>query len=92
MLNQVRLEPQVLLLNCVLSDMRQAKDRETGREDTESTADEKRVLALFSPIVACCSDDEREYIIADESSDLAKGCSDSVILTANGGGGGLRCD
>jgi hypothetical protein len=72
MLNQVRLGPQVLLLNRVLSDMRQAKDRETGREDPESTADEKRVLALFSLVVALCSDGVREDIIADKTSTLSK--------------------
>lgn len=83
MLHKIGLEMYVLLLNGVLSNMRQAEYRQEGSEDTEGAADEKWVLSLLDRIVTSSCNDVREDVVADECSHFTDGCCDAIVLASD---------
>lgn len=71
-----------------LSNIREEEQSNCGSEDAERARDEERILARASLIGRILLHD-REDIGSDKGADLANGCSNSVILAADGGRGGL---
>ena len=57
---QIVLESLILLLNHVLSDIRQPKERDHRAEDAQAAADPEWILTLFDSVVSCSINQERE--------------------------------
>lgn len=88
---QILPESQILVGDGVLANTRQAEDGQRGAEYAQGARDIEGVLRR-GYVVATRSLDIREDVGADEGTDLAKGCSDGVVLTANASRRGLRRD
>ena len=49
-------------------------------------------MVALDRVASCISDEDGEEVVADESTNLAKGCSNGVVATTNGSGRSLGCD
>jgi len=89
--HQVLAEPDVLGLDRILVDVRQPEHQERT-EEAQCTGDVEGVLsAVQSRTTAICLDD-REHVATHETTDLAGGGSDGVVLAADTGCAGLGGD
>lgn len=88
---QIRPEFDVLLLDGILGDGRQAEQGQEAGEDGQRRADPERILTCLGFVRGILHDDG-EDVGADERSDLADGGGDAVVFAADGGGARLRGD
>jgi hypothetical protein len=92
MLFKVHSKSSILLFNRILGDIRQENERDDGAEDAESRRQIERILSLLDNIVTRVRDDKGEDVCPDESTNLACGCCDTVVLASDGGRAGLGGD
>ncbi len=81
----------ILRGNGILPNMRQQKQRQSRTEDTQSGADEKRILTATNAVCAAGSVglDDWEDVGSDKGANLAERGCDGVVLPADGRGAGF---
>lgn len=92
MLKEICLEGSIFMVNSVLFDLGQTEECEESAQDAERRSNPEGVLVALDSVASCVSYKDGEQVVADESTDLAKGCSDGIVATTNGSGRSLGCD
>lgn len=92
MLKEITLESSVFVVNGVLADLGQAEECKESTQDAERGSYPERILVTFDGVASCISYKDGVKVIANECTDLAKGCSNGVVATTNSGGRSLGCD
>jgi len=91
-LKEITLESGILVINGILTNLRQAEECEEGTQDAKRRSDPERILVAFDDVVACVSHENRVEIIANKSTNLAKGCGYCIVATSDSSSGSLGCD
>lgn len=91
-LKKITLESGILVVNGILTNLRQTEERKEGTQDAKRRSDPERVLVAFDDVVACIGHEDWVEVVANESTDLAEGCGYCIVATSNSGSRSLGCD
>ena len=91
-LEKITLESSVFVINSVLTNFRQAEECKESTQDAEGRSHPKRVLVTLDDIVTCISHENWVEVVANEGTNLAKGCGYGIVAASNGSGRSLGGD
>lgn len=92
MRKEITLESTIFMVNSILIDLGQAEECKEGTQDAKRRSDPERILVALDSVASCIGYKDGVKVVADECTDLAKGCSNGVVASANRGGRSLGCD
>lgn len=87
---QIFSELDILRSNGILSNMREAENRQNSAENAQSAANIERILGTAHFIIATCCLNIGEDVRAYKGTNLPYGGSYGVVLSSDTGGAGLR--
>lgn len=86
MLFQVLLEPEILIVDSVLLDVRDESQTDEPTEEAQRTRDEEGILALLNRAISSSSNDVGKDVGTHKGTNFANRSGNGVVLPTDGSG------